>query len=153
DGTSGTDTYNEDGSSSGTTYQADTSYTTYTDDGHGHVLTTRYTADGHLIAPENNKTTYADGSYRLRDVDASGNTTFTLYDSHGTKIADSWTKIDGTRGTDIFGADGSTTGTTYYRDGSYVKTENDGQGQIITHSFAFADSSEISTDYRHEDGL
>jgi Ca2+-binding RTX toxin-like protein len=46
DGSHGSDAYNPDGSSSGVTYQSDGSYSTYANDGRGHLVTKFFTWDG-----------------------------------------------------------------------------------------------------------
>ncbi len=49
DGSHGTDTFNADGSSSGTAYASDGSYTTYTNGGQGDLTTLDYTAQGQYV--------------------------------------------------------------------------------------------------------
>jgi Ca2+-binding RTX toxin-like protein len=52
---------------------------------------------------------YADGGYGRYTRDAQGNGTLTNYSAAGVKQSDSWTRVNGTSGTDIFNADGSVT--------------------------------------------
>src|SRR6185369_3911758 len=134
DGTFGSDVFNSNGSSSGITQHADGSYRTYTDDGHGHRQTTEYDPHGQPI-PTISETTFADSDYRTTVNDGLGGVTSTLFSASGVKLSDSWSKADGTHGSDTFNGDGSSTGVIYQASGAYSTTASDGQGQTITKNF------------------
>src|SRR5437899_3264708 len=53
----------------------------------------------------------------------------------GDSISDSWTKPDGSYGSDLYGADGSRTGTAYLPEGSLFTYTNDGHGNIATTAY------------------
>ncbi len=120
DGSNGFDVFNTDGSSSGTWYAADGSYSSYTNDGLGDVTTTSFDANGNQLG------------YSTAIDNGLGNTTTTNFDAGGNKLKDSWTKSDGSHGSDTFNADGTSTGTAYAADGSYSTYANDGNGHIVT---------------------
>ncbi|HEY4720840.1 MAG TPA: calcium-binding protein, partial [Anaerolineae bacterium] len=50
--------------------------------------------------------------------------------------SDSWSKVDGTSGSDTFYADGSSSGTMYLANGSYSSYTNDGRGGITSANYA-----------------
>ncbi|MDO8812807.1 MAG: putative Ig domain-containing protein [Gallionella sp.] len=116
----GNDTYNADGSSSGTGHNPDGSYYTYTDDGQGTYSELDYAADGNLS-----------GSYSYT-YDGLGNSSEANYDANGNKLDDWWSRADGSWGNDTFNADGSSSGSSYNPDGSYCTYSNDGQGHVIS---------------------
>jgi Ca2+-binding RTX toxin-like protein len=108
DGSSGSDWFNADGSSHGTSLinqQTTSCYQDYTNDGHGNVVTTVYSA---------------------KDV----------------KIGDAWQKADGSVGTDTFNQDGSISGTVTLANGSKYGYVDDGQGHI-TYQYHFNSANTI----------
>ena len=118
DGYYGNDTYNVNGSSSGTNYNPDGSYRyIWTDDGHGAYTDLYYNADG-------SRTGIVD--------DGHGGSTTTNYDSSGVKLNDNWVKADGSHGVDTFNAGGSSSGSAYYADGSSSNYIDDGLGHITS---------------------
>jgi hypothetical protein len=140
-GSSGNDTFNSDGSSYGVDYQANGSFSTYTNDGQGDVTTQDYSADGTLLGQTESgnsgstTTAYnADGSY-VTTATTAGGVLITTYSASNVLLSDTWTKTDGTSGSDTFNADGSSTGRTDNPDGSYSTYTNDGAGDLSTDNF------------------
>ena len=151
-GSYGSDSFNADGSSSGLSYSSDGTHTTYTNNGLGNVTTDSFTASGVLTSDTWIKadgthgsdtyfadgnvaasTTYqVDGSYSIYSNDDLGDTTTTYFDASGDKLSDTWTKANGSQGTDTFNADGSRTGNTINPDGTTSNYTNNGQGNITT---------------------
>jgi Ca2+-binding RTX toxin-like protein len=78
---------------------------------------------------------YPDGHYVIATNDGKGDTSSVSYDATDRKFADSWTKADGSHGSDTFNADGSSGGTTYQPDGSYTTYTDDGHGHVLTTSY------------------
>jgi Ca2+-binding RTX toxin-like protein len=134
DGSYGSDVFDGNGSSAGITHDADGSYNTYSDDGHGHRLVQAFDAFGHPI-PSTSETAFPDGSYRINVNDGLGNVTSTLYSAADVKLSDMWLKVDATNGSDLFNADGSSTGVIYRPDGTSAAVTNDGKGHVVTKNF------------------
>ena len=123
DGSHGTDAWNADGSGSGTDYGASGGYYTYTQDAQGNYNELDYAANGSLT-----------GSHTSTN-DGLGDTTSIYYDANSVKLSDSWTKADGSNGTDTFNADGTSSGTVSNADGSYSTYTNDGHGDVTTNYY------------------
>ncbi|NIA52416.1 hypothetical protein HAV22_01945 [Massilia sp. TW-1] len=115
DGSSGSDTYRIDGSSTGTVRQSDGSTATYEDDGRGMVTTQLRDVRGAFTG-----STVATTGPQGRAV--------TTYDANGAKLSTTWTRADGSHGTDVFAADGSASGTAVGADGTQVAYSDDGKG-------------------------
>jgi YD repeat-containing protein len=115
DGSSGSDTYRVDGSSTGTVRQSDGSTATYEDDGRGMLTTQLRDARGTFTG-----STVATTGPQGRAV--------TTYDANGAKLSTTWTRADGSHGTDVFAADGSASGTAVGADGTQVAYSDDGKG-------------------------
>jgi YD repeat-containing protein len=141
DGSHGRDYFHSDGSSEGIVYRADGSYSIYSNDGRGGIETSDYDAQGnplgdHVAASSGtSRVDNNDGSYKVISTDGKGNTTVMYYDSHGVKYRDSWTKSDGSHGSDFFSMDGSSTGNVYRADGTSSTYRNNGNGQVITTNY------------------
>lgn len=120
DGSHGTDMFALDGSSSGSVVNADKTSSTYTDDGHGSKTAKQYDANGVLL-----------GSTSV-STDAAGNVMNATYDAGGVKTSDSWTKVDGSKGSDTYSADGTSTSTVINADGSTLKTDRNASGASST---------------------
>ncbi|MDO8465395.1 MAG: putative Ig domain-containing protein [Gallionella sp.] len=148
DGSYGWDEFSVDGSSSGTTYTADGSHSSYTNDGLGDVTTNYFDANGGLQSYSvligdvqgNGTLTNFDANgielgYSVLTNDGSGNTTTTNYDVSGNKLSNSWTKADGTYGDAAYNADGSSSGTNYKLDGSYSTYIDDGYGHVVAANY------------------
>ena len=139
----GSDTFNADGSSTGIAYYLDGTYAIYNDDGHGHVLTTTYDANGRAILlddgagtyPNSTDTYFSDGSHRVTAEYAPGVTTSTLFAANGTKVSESWTQADGSHGVQTFWSDGSSDGVIYRSDGSYATVHEDGRRQTLVKDY------------------
>jgi Ca2+-binding RTX toxin-like protein/uncharacterized membrane protein YkoI len=116
DGSSGSDTFNSDGSSSGSSYHPDRSYSTIVNDGQGDITTTNYDASSNELG------------HSTSSNDSQGNVTTTNYDPNGTKLSDNYTHTDGSHGNDTFNADGSSSGSSYNSDGSYYTYTDNGNG-------------------------
>jgi Ca2+-binding RTX toxin-like protein len=141
DGSHGTDNNNADGSYYGTYYYPDGNYYTYTQDAARHNYTELYyTANGNLS-----------GSYSYTN-DGLGNALEEYFDSNGIKLSDNWYKPDGTYGSDILKADGSSTGTSYNVDGSYSSYTNNGLGTISTTQYD-ATGIVLGSNIANNDGL
>ncbi|MES2354835.1 MAG: hypothetical protein V4568_10645 [Pseudomonadota bacterium] len=155
DGKHGDDIFSADGSSSGTTYNVNGSYVSYVDDGKGNVTTKAFSATGVLTSDtwvkadsshgvdtfkadgsSTGKAYYADGTYSTDTNDGKGNVKTKIFSAAGVLIGDTWTKTDGRHGFDTFNANGSSTGTRYNIDGSYVSYINDGKGDVTTNTFS-----------------
>jgi Ca2+-binding RTX toxin-like protein/GH24 family phage-related lysozyme (muramidase)/pantothenate kinase len=108
----GSDTFNANGSSSGTGYNADGSYNSYTNDGHGNITISYFDVSGNVLGSS------------VSISNGLGNTTTTNYDANGIVLSDSWTKADGSYGSD-----------TYNPDGSRISITNDGLGDTMTASY------------------
>ncbi|MGH6638694.1 MAG: putative Ig domain-containing protein [Polaromonas sp.] len=68
--------------------------------------------------------------------DGRGDITTIQYDTHGVKIGDTWSKADGSHGSDTFNADGSSSGVSYNADGSYSILASDAQGNTSAQNFS-----------------
>lgn len=165
DGFYGNDTFNIDGSSSGAIYNDnDGSHSTYTNDGLGNVTTTNFDPNGnelgYNIAINNDHGVVTTTQYDINSSvlgssitfnDGLGNTTTATFDASGTKLDDTWTKAEGSHGSDIFNADGSSTGTSYNAEGSYRSYSNDGLGNNTT-QFNNESGRLIGDQWVHADG-
>jgi len=141
DGTHGADVFNADGSSSGTTYNADNSYNSYVNDGYGNVTTSYFDLNG------------IETGYITATNDGLGNITTTNYAATGLKLSDTWSKANGTHGSDVFNVDGSSSGTSYNADGSYTKYIEDVNGHISTTNYD-ANGNPLTGYSKHtDDGL
>lgn len=138
DGSHGTDTFHNDGSSFGSTIHANGTSQTYTDDGHGTRETKDYSADS--VLTESVLTT------SQQDMSMT-----THFDANGTKLNDTWTKSDGSSGTDVFHADGSSSGTVSYVNGTTSSYTDDGQGNR-TETLFNAMGAKTSDSWKHQDG-
>ena len=96
----------------------------------GLTTVTYQDASGATISRTSNALS-GNGNYSMTTKDTLGNITTTNYDSQGVKLNDSWTKVDGTSGSDTWNTDGSSS-----------TTVNNGQGQITTNTY---DSSGVGT--------
>lgn len=74
------------------------------------------------------KCLFSNGSRAALQQDESGNAVVTFYDATGFKQGDSWAKVDGSHGRDVYGSDGSSSGESHYVDGTYSTYSNDGLG-------------------------
>jgi len=138
------DTWSQtDGSSGSDTYNGDGSYTRIANDGLGDVTTTQFnaqgarTSDSWLKSDGSNGSDFfnSDGSYVGTVNDAQGDTTVTQYSTAGVALSDTWTKVDGSHGNDLFNSDGTSSGTTVSADGTFSTYVNNGQGLITTDNF------------------
>ncbi|WP_247419400.1 hemolysin-type protein [Ralstonia pseudosolanacearum] len=75
-----------------------------------------------------------DGSWQTTVQDMDGNRTTTYYAADGTRLRDEWTRTNGSRGTDTFSADGSTTRTSDAEATGHAVVTDDGQGHV-THTY------------------
>lgn len=91
DGSYGSDSFRSDGSSSGVAYKSDGSYTTYADDGRGHVVAKNFSWQGTLSG------TSAAQTFGLN------NTITTIMNAAGTKVSESWVHSDGSTGSNYVG--------------------------------------------------
>jgi Ca2+-binding RTX toxin-like protein len=123
DGSFGNDYFNANGSSNSTTYFADNSTSTYTNNGAGNVTTQHFDASGNLL------------DYNVLVSDGLGNSTTTYYDASGIRVRDSWIKASGSYGNDYFNANGSSYGTAYFADNSTSTYTNNGVGNVTTKNF------------------
>jgi YD repeat-containing protein len=117
DGSHGWDNFFSTGASSGAAVNADGSYSTYTDDGQGHVVTVDYDANGHVIAHHGGGSTTTttplpDGSTQTSTIDSDG----------GSSVV-------------ISNPDGSSSGTTNHADGSYTQSTTNAFGETVTEAY------------------
>lgn len=169
-GMSGSDTFNANGSSYGMTTNADGSYSDYTNDGAGDLFTTNYStagvklgdnwtnsngtsgsdsfnADGSSIG----MTVNIDRSYSVYSNDGAGDLLTTNYSAASVELSDTWTRSNGTSGSDTFNADGSSTGETTNADGSYSDYTNDGIGDLFTINYS-ATGVKLSDSWTNSNG-
>ena len=129
DGSYGNDIFNADGTSSGTAYNLDGSYSNYNNNGQGIVTTVNFDAGGteigYNIATRN--------PYNINAI-------IEYFNTSDIKLSDSWTKSDGTFGSDIFNADGS-----------YSSTVNDGHDFVTTTNYD-ANNVKLSDNWTKADG-
>lgn len=153
DGSHGDDTFDY-GTRTGTTYNVDGTTSSYIDDGQGDITSTNFNAQGivtgdvwqNRTGAKGTDSFNADGSssgtqvnpggnYSQYTNDGQGNSTVVDYASTGAKVDDSWSKADGSSGTDQFFLDGSSTGTVTNADGSLSKYSDDGRGDTFNQTF------------------
>ena len=123
DGSTGTDTFNPDGSSSGKVIYPNGTYSTYTNDGAGDITTDYYSAAGVLTGDawtqadgshgtdtfnadgsSSGIATSANGSYTTYTNDGKGDLTTLDYNAQGQYVGDTWSRANGSFGTDTFNA-------------------------------------------------
>ena len=123
DGSTGTDTFNPNGSSSGKVLYPNGSTSTYTNDGAGDVTTDYYSPAGVLThdawtqanGSHGTDTFNADGSssgiaysangaYTTYTNDGAGDLTTLDYNAQGQYVGDTWARANGSHGTDTFNA-------------------------------------------------
>jgi YD repeat-containing protein len=109
DGSNGVDTFYADGTASGSANYADGTRSTSDTDAHGTSTTTHYDAGGAVTG----STVATHGPDETRTVQ---------YDTHGNPIGDSWAKIDGSSGTDIWNSDGSISSTRTDANGAFTES-------------------------------
>jgi VCBS repeat-containing protein len=159
-GAYGNNSYYQNGSTSSTNFNLDGSYSIYTNNGMSDTTTTNYDAAGSKL---NDTWTKADGSYGS-DIfnsdgsstgasffvggtsstytnDGQGNTLESSFNALGIKTGDSWTKSDGSHGTDVYNSDGSSSGVSFYINGTSSTYTNDGVGNTM--QIFYQDSSQI----------
>ncbi len=123
DGSHGSDVFNSDGSILGTTVNADGTFATYVNNGQGLLTTDNFNSSGALTGSN------------TRATDSQGDVLTTYYGASGSKLSDTWTKVDGAHGSDTFNSDGSSSGVAYQQNGSYSTYTNDGRGDLTTITF------------------
>jgi YD repeat-containing protein len=106
----------------------------------GEHVTSVYSLDGSSAST----TTRLDGTYTTAERNGLGDVITAEYSSEGSKLSDSWQRGDGTRGTDVFNADGSSLGQKSYRDGTTSTTIGDRAGHLTTTHYG-ADGSVIDS--------
>lgn len=161
DGSYGSYAFNADGSSSGSTHNADGSYSTHTNDGQGTYNSFEYAANGNLAFSYTSTNVYDSNGvltssyYSENNYDANGNLigSYTNTDNYGDYglVSSSWQSSDGSRGSDIYNADGSCIGTSYSADGSYYIYTNDGMGNSSEENYD-ANGIKISDSWIKADG-
>jgi Ca2+-binding RTX toxin-like protein len=77
-----------------------------------------------------------DSSYTVATDDGYGYTLKSFYDPQGVRLADEWARPDGSRGQDIFAADGAGHGQSRQADGTFSSYVDDGVGTIRTTHYA-----------------
>uniref|UniRef100_E6PQA3 Uncharacterized protein n=1 Tax=mine drainage metagenome TaxID=410659 RepID=E6PQA3_9ZZZZ len=99
---------------------------------------TTFYASGGVVSGTSKSVNNGNGTATVSSYSASGALTETMTDtlsSVGAVTSDTWTKADGSSGSDTFHVDGSSSGTTINTDGSTSAYTNDGQGDITTDSY------------------
>lgn len=76
---------------------------------------------------------YADGTSMRKTLEASGRAVVSYFDANGNKTKESWLYRND-MGMDIFNADGSRSGTTYYTNNYSTRYTDDGLGNVLTQS-------------------
>ena len=87
-----------------------------------------YTSDGAWITT----TRAVDRGYQVSVNDGLGNVTTTAYDTADRKLGDTWTRVDGSSGSDTYNPDGTSTGNVSYADGTSSSYTRDAQGEVHT---------------------
>src|SRR5882724_994577 len=156
-GTHGFDSFNSDGSSVQTAYNADGSYSSTQSDGLGNSSTNFFAADSTLVSDtwqnangafgddtfnadgsSAGRSYSADGSYIGYTDDGQGNVLEAQYSALGGLTQDYFTKSDGSYGADTFNADGSKNGSVYQADGSYLTYSDSAAGNDLTDYYTAA---------------
>ncbi|HWW04230.1 hypothetical protein [Collimonas sp.] len=144
DGSTGSDTFNADGTSS-----------SIVNDGKNDVTTTNFDAKGNKISDSWSK---ADGSTGSDTFNANGTSssivndgkndvTTTNFYANGNKISDSWGKADGSTGSDTFNADGTSRSIVNDGKNDVTTTNFDANGNKISDSWSKVDGSTGSDTY------
>ena len=131
--TSGSDTFNADGSRSGDIHNADGSYSTYTASADG-LITDRFDASGNGLG----------STVQITNAGTVTTTAYSGLDGSGTKLSDTWTASWGAYGSDTFNADGSRSSTTNYDEDNAEIVETDyysATGLLTSDSWAGSDGS------------
>ncbi|MEO7853691.1 MAG: putative Ig domain-containing protein, partial [Rubrivivax sp.] len=96
----------------------------------GVQVSTSYNADGSSVL----RTVAVDGTFSIATRGSSGDVASTHYNALGARISGSWTRADGSYGTETFNADGTSTGQAAYADGTTSSSVTNAQGQLtVTH--------------------
>lgn len=157
---------NSDGSSVTSLYYVDGTYSTMTDDGHNNTRTTSYDQQGRISSNLWSKadgthgsfnsdgsitTIYVDGTSTKAMDDGRGNTMTISYDQQGIQVADSWTRSDGSHGTNLYNADGSRSGKVWYADGLSYSYTADSLGNSMTIHYSMSGRKSY-VEWRSTDG-
>lgn len=126
--------YNADGTYYATDYAPDGSYRTTTTYADGSVREQGYGADGMPLS--GGRLQFADGSYSASADDGKGSITTTFFGATGERLGQQTRLPDGSHGITTYKANGASSSTLYRRDGTYRRTEVDGEGQTITKDYA-----------------
>jgi hypothetical protein len=98
----------------------------------GTLISHDYQADGSVVTA----THRLDHTYGISTNDGRGNVIDAEYSTQGTKLSDTWSRVDGSSGTDTFAADGTIRGTALNADGTSSSYVNNGQNQIVSQHYA-----------------
>jgi Ca2+-binding RTX toxin-like protein len=133
-GAHGTSTYNADGTYEAISYAPDGSYLTTTDYGDGNAREQSFDAAGNPVG--GGRVAYADGTFALIENDGKGTITSTFFSAAGVRVGQQVRLPDGSHGATVFAANGASVSTLYRRDGTYSKSEDNGEGQTLTRTYA-----------------
>lgn len=157
DGGHGSDSFGQDGSSSGISYNTDLGYSTYTNDGQGNVQTDNYTADG---TKTGDTWQHADSSYGSDTFNGDGSSNSEYHNADGSggsrndyadgSYEESRTAVDGSTHTDYNYSDGSSGRADTNADGSSSRYDQAADGSY-SESQTNADGS-LHSDYQNADG-
>jgi VCBS repeat-containing protein len=170
DGSHGFDNYFDDGSRSGTVYNPDGSYRSYTDDGDGNTSVSNYTSWGMLTshvwesADGSHGADYfkwdgsrsgiyvsPDGNYQRYTDDGKGNVVIVNYDRGGKMTGSEWWKSDGSRGVETLDAEGGRHGAVYAPDGTHCRYTVDAYGNQTVTNYD-ASGNFVSSQWKNADG-
>jgi hypothetical protein len=149
DGTYGNDTFNANGSNSGTAYNSDGIFSSYTNDGFGYATTTSYDANGNRSS---DSWTKSNGSYGSDTFNANGSSSGTGYNSDGSY--NSYTNDGhGNITTNYFDVSGNVLGSSVSTNnglGDTTATNYDANGIVLSDSWTKADGSYGSDTYNSD---
>jgi Ca2+-binding RTX toxin-like protein len=84
-----------------------------------------------------------DGSYAVTELDTQGGSVTTQFNARGVRLSDTWSKADGSHGTNTLNADGTAIGTVTYADGTRATIFTALDGDVTTTHYA-ADGTAVS---------
>jgi len=125
DGSHGSDTFNEDGSSTGSISYADGTSGSLVTNAAGDLTTTHRAANGAVLDA-------------VVTTHSLNETRSTKYNPQGTLLSEEWWRVDGTRGSKVWNTDGSSSATNFRADGSYEQVSDNGQGTSTVRHYSAA---------------
>lgn len=132
-GSHGHSEWNSDGTYESVEYAADGSYRTFTQID-GQMLDLRYDAAGNPL--NSGRLNFDNGSYATVVQAGDDTITTTYFTAASQKVAESVRLPDGSHSTTTLKANGASSSVLYRRDGTYARTEIDGEGQTVVKEYS-----------------